>query len=304
MENKTDTEFRSGFITVIGRPNVGKSTLINCYLGQKIAAVSHVAQTTRRKQLGILTLDHAQVVFMDTPGIHQAVHKLGGLMNDVALETLSDADVILWLVDASISPEEGDRLCAEALEMVEELPPVLLVMNKADLVKTDAQSRQAEIYQNLFPYAEPFFISATAADGTNELLDKAISMLPIGPQYYDTDQVTDLYEREIAADLIREAALIHLKDEVPHSIAVRIDQFDERGDSGAHIDATIFVERDSQKGIVIGRGGSMLKKIGETARKEIEKMSGRRVYLEIRVKVSKNWRQNPAVLNQLGFTRR
>jgi GTPase len=304
MENDTKAEFRSGFIAVIGRPNVGKSTLINCYLGQKIAAVSHVAQTTRRKQLGILTLDHAQLVFMDTPGIHEAAHKLGGLMNDVALETLSDADVILWLVDVSEPPEEGDRLCAEALEKVVELPPVLLVMNKSDLVDTASHSRRAEIYQNLFPYAEPVFISATAADGTKKLLEKAISMLPIGPQYYETDQITDLYERDIAADLIREAALVHLKDEVPHSVAVRIDQFDERGDTGAHIDATIFVERDSQKGIVIGRGASMLKKIGETARKEIEKMSGRRVYLEIRVKVSKNWRQNPAILKQMGFTRR
>jgi GTPase len=304
MDKSTKPEFRSGFIAIIGRPNVGKSTLINCYLGQKIAAVSHVAQTTRRKQLGILTLEHAQLVFMDTPGIHKAAHKLGGFMNDVALETLSDADLILWLVDANTPPEEGDRLCAEALVAIEELPPVILVMNKSDLVQTDKQSQKVEIYQNLFPYAEPVFISATAADGTKELLDKAISKLPVGPQYYDTDQITDLYERDIAADFIREAALVHLKDELPHAIAVRIDQFDERGETGAHIDATVFVERESQKGIVIGRGGSMLKKIGETARKEIEKMSGRRVYLEIRVKVSKNWRQNSAVLKQMGFTRR
>jgi len=304
MENETKSEFRSGFIAVIGRPNVGKSTLVNCYLGQKIAAVSHRAQTTRRRQLGILTLDYVQVVFMDTPGIHLAAHKLGGLMNDVALETLSDADVILWVVDASQSPQEGDRICAEALEALEEPPPVLLVLNKADLVKADSQTRKAEIYQQLFPVAQPFFISATEAKGTNDLLEKAIAMLPVGPQYYDAEQVTDLYERDIAADLIREAALLHLKDELPHCIAVRIDHFHEQGDSGAHIDATIFVERDSQKGIVIGRGGSMLKKIGATARKEIEKMSDRQIYLEIRVKVSKNWRQNPAVLKQMGFTRR
>ena len=304
MESNGKLDFRSGFIAVIGRPNVGKSTLINCYLGQKIAAVSHVAQTTRRKQLGILTLKHAQVVFMDTPGIHNPAHKLGGFMNDVALETLSDADLILWLVDASELPEEGDRLCAEALEAVEELPPVILVMNKSDLLQRDSFPRQTEVYQNLFPYAEPFLISATTEDGTSDLLDLAISKLPIGPQYYDTDQITDLYERDIAADLIREAALIHLRDEIPHAIAVRINHFDERDDTIAHIDATIFVERESQKGIVIGRGGSMLKKVGETARKEIEKMSGRRVFLEMRVKVSKNWRQNPAILNQMGFTRR
>ena len=282
---------------------MGKSTLMNQILGQKVAAVSPRPQTTRRKQLGILTLDQAQVIFVDTPGIHQPKHKLGEFMNQEALATLADADVILWIVDSSIRPTDEDKLCARYLGALKNAPPVFLVINKIDKLPESEYQIRASSYLPLYPNAKIFYISATQGTGVEELLQSILESLPIGPKYYDEDQITNLYEREIAADLIREAGLLHLKEEVPHGLAVEIEEYKEREDSGAYIAATLHVEKESHKGIVIGKGGQMLKMIGSTAREEIEKMSGRKVYLELHVKVSKNWRDSQEAIRRFGYSR-
>lgn len=294
--------YRSGFVTLVGRPNVGKSTLLNGLLDQKIAAVSPRPQTTRRRQLGILSREDCQVIFIDTPGLHKPVHKLGEYMNEVAATTLQDADVIVWLVDASLPPQEEDLLIAERMhDLGKKFPPVMLALNKIDLFDKETLSARSAEYKALCPTAEVFPLSATTGIGRDALLGRIIATLPEGQPYYDPDQVTDQYERDIAAELVREAALRRLRDEVPHGIAVRIDEYKERSEEQVYIGATLFVERESHKGIVIGQGASMLKQIGTTARQEIEAMSGRHVYLELRVKVNKNWRDNPEALRQLGF---
>jgi GTP-binding protein Era len=280
---------------------VGKSTLINALLGQKVAAVSSKPQTTRQKQLGILTLPDAQIVFIDTPGIHNPRHRLGRGMNVLAEASLQEADVIAWLVDVSVPPHEEDALITERLAAMDKIPPVLQVLNKVDLLKeTELEERKSE-YAGLYPRVDQLAISAIDGLGVQDLVNWLKERLPAGEAFFPHDQVTDYYEREIAADLIREAALEHLREEVPHSIAVRIDEYTERDESGAYIAATIFVEKDSQKGIVIGRDGSMLKVIGTDARKAIEAMSSRKVFLELRVKVNKNWRSNADFLRQMGY---
>jgi GTPase len=300
-ENEKESTFKAGFVTLVGRPNVGKSTLLNRLMGQKIAAVSPRPQTTRQRQLGILTSDKAQIVFVDTPGIHIPRHKLGEFMNDVATMTLQDADIIVWMVDGSVMPEEEDEIIANKLKELRIRPPVLLALNKIDQITEKLIPEYQLAYQSLLSDAEVFPISALTGHYSNQLMDRMIELLPNGEPFYDEDQITDLYERDIAADLVRESALVHLRDEVPHGIAIRVDEFTERGEEGAYIAATLFVERDSHKGIVIGKGGEMLKRIGSTARKEIEAMSGRKVFLELRVKVNKNWRTNSDALRMLGY---
>ncbi len=295
-------DFKAGFVAVAGRPNVGKSTLINALLGQKVAAVSPKPQTTRKRQLGILTLpERGQIIFIDTPGIHQPQHELGRALNREAQEALDDADVILFLVDGSQLPHPEDELVARNIREGGGRKPVVLAMNKVDLVAEEDRPAREALYRRLFPEAEFLAISALTGENLDTLVDLLLDRLPQSPPYYDEDQITDLYEREIAADLIREAALHCLHDEVPHAIAVRIDEYKERGEEGAYIAATLFVERESQKAIVIGKGGSMIKKIGTLARQSIEAMTGRKVYLDLRVKVHKNWRNDPAMLMRFGF---
>jgi GTP-binding protein Era len=300
MPEQTNT-YRSGFVAIIGRPNVGKSTLVNALMGQKIAAVSPRPQTTRRRQLGILTLEHAQVIFVDTPGLHIPHHRLGEFMNDEAAASLEHCDLITWMVDASEPPSEEDRLIAKRLAGLAHRPPVLLAINKVDRLKDeDLPVRQAQ-YLELAPFARPLALSAYAPAGKAAYLEAVLPYLPEGAPFFAEDQVTDLFERDIAVDLIREAALVHLRDEVPHSLGVRIDEFKERNPQLNYIAATLLVERESHKGIVIGQGGEMLKRIGSTARQSIQAMTGIQVFLELRVKVSKDWRDNPSVLKTLGF---
>jgi GTP-binding protein Era len=293
------SSFKSGFVAVMGRPNVGKSTLVNALLGQKVAAVSPRPQTTRRRQLGILTTEHAQVIFIDTPGVHQPKHKLGEGMNAEARQALEHCDLVLFLVDAGESPTEEDGLLAGWLAELGKPEKVLLVLNKLDVLSPEALAERQAAYQALLPGVETLSISATRGDERETLLARMVACLPAGQPFYPDEQVTDLYEREIAADLVREACLIFLRDEVPHGIAVRIDEYQERAEQGAYIVATLFVERESHKGIVIGQNGSMLKKIGSAARREIEAMSGRKVFLELRVKVRKNWRDDEKMVRQM-----
>lgn len=296
--------YKSGFVAVMGRPNVGKSTLINTLLEQKIAAVSTKPQTTRLRQLGILSLPNAQIIFEDTPGLHKPRHKLGIWMNEMALHTLEEADVALFMVDASQPPHEDDVDLSAVMRAAK--PPCLLVLNKLDLLggtRTGAlpKSPFQDAFTALLPDALPLYVSAVRRPSLEELLLAILTLLPEHAPYFPEDQTTDFYERAIAADLIREAALNHLQHEVPHSIAVQIDEYTERGAEGAYIVTTVFVERESQKAIVIGEGGHMMKKIGSAARHEIEKMSGRRIFLEMRVKVRKNWRNDEGSLKALGY---
>lgn len=295
--------FQAGYVALVGRPNVGKSTLMNRLLGQKVAAVSPRPQTTRLRQLGILTDEHAQVVFMDTPGLHLPVHKLGEYMNQVAEDSLRDADVICWLVDASAPPTDEDRQVADRLKALKHRPPVILVLNKVDVVNEGVLAERSTAFQELLPFASSLNISAVTGVNCDGLLQKILTHLPEGAPFFSEDQITDFYERDIAAELIREAALNHLRDEIPHGLAVRIDEFTERPNGGAYIHATLLVERETHKGIVIGRNGETLKRIGSSARMEIETMSGRKVYLELKVKVNANWRNRPDALRWLGYTR-
>jgi len=296
--------YKTGYVTLVGRPNVGKSTLINTLLSQKVAAVSPKPQTTRKRQLGILTLENAQIIFQDAPGIHQPRHKLGQFMLQEAIDALKDADVLLFMVDASQPPCEDDEQAAA--ELRERPQPTFLVLNKIDLLSKKQSlkgviSRYQADYQKLLPQAKVMAVSALQYNSLAQLLAEIINILPEHPAFFEDEQLTDWYERDIAAELLREASLNCLRDEVPHGIAVRIDEYTERSERGAFIAATLFCERESQKAIIIGKHGEMLKQIGSEARHEIEAMSGRKVFLEIRVKTQKNWRNNVKSLKSFGY---
>jgi GTP-binding protein Era len=291
--------FKAGFIAVMGRPNVGKSTLINALVGQKVAAVSPRPQTTRRRQEGIITTEDYQIIFVDTPGVHRPHNKLGEGMNLEAKAALEHCDLALFMVDGSRMPTDEDVLLTSMLHSL--VPPqrILLVLNKIDLIPKDKISEMENAYRELLPDVQVMAISATRGDNRQDLLDQIIQHLPDGEPFYPEEQVTDLYERDIAADLVREACLNNLHYEVPHGIVVRIDEYTERNEHGVYIEATIFVERESHKGIVIGMNGQMLKRIGTAARKEIEAMNGKKVFLQLRVKVRKNWRDDEKLVKQM-----
>ena len=292
-------DHRSGFVAVIGRPNVGKSTLMNALLGQKIAIVSEKPQTTRNRLLGIFTRDDAQLIFMDTPGIYRPHNKLGEYMVELARSAIPDADLVCFLADASVSPSRGDVAIAEMTKASGR--PTLLVSNKIDLASPGELEANAEAYRALGPFAGDIAISALHGAGLDELLATMISMMPLGPRYFPEGQVTEQYERFIAGELIREQVLNNLRQEVPHAVAVVVEQFKERDDGSVYIEANIFVEKDSQKGIIIGRGGGMLKRIGQAARAEIEDLVEGKVYLDLWVKVLKNWRKKEHLLRRLGY---
>ena len=300
MENE-EKKFYSGYICVVGRPNVGKSTLINLLLGQKIAAVSPRPQTTQRVQLGILSDEDSQMIFMDTPGIHKPLSKLGEAMNEAAIETISDADSVLWIVDISVKPNTEDEISAERIKAGGPQDKVIMVLNKCDLVNPNQLSENENFYKKLLPEAKRMAVSCRSGQGIPELMAELKSRLPEGPAFYDPDQITDLYEREIASDLIRESLLKNLDDEIPHSIAVRIEEYKDRSETNSYINATLLLDRESHKGIVIGKGGEMIKKINQDARREIEKRTGRKIDLELRAKVMKNWRNDENLLRQLGI---
>lgn len=295
-------EYKSGYVAVVGKPNVGKSTLLNYYIGQKIAAVSYKPQTTRKRQLGILTTNDAQIIFVDTPGLHTAEYKLSQFINEEAMYALMDADLILFVADASQMPDDEDRRLAEEIKKIVRNRKVLLVLNKIDLSDESGIERTAQAFHTLLDFDDEVRISAIKVVGRERLLARIIEFLEVGPQFFPEDQVTATYERELAEDLIRAAALQHLHEEVPYAVFVRLDDYILREDGTRFVKATLFVERESQKGIVIGKGGKMIKKISTSAREEIEEMSKEPVFLDLKVKVEKNWRNNPEFLNRYGLS--
>ncbi len=301
-DGKDFSGYKSGYVALVGKPNVGKSTLLNAYIGQKIAAVSYKPQTTRKRQLGILTNEKAQIIFIDTPGLHSGDYKLSEFINQEAQYALMDADLLLFLVDVSQPPDDEDRKLAADVFDKSGNSKKLLVLNKMDLASRDEIERNQQAYQGLLDFTDQIRISAIQEAGREALLERVIDLLDDGPQYFPEDQITDVYERDIAEDLIRAAALQNLRDEVPYSLFVRVNDYVMREDGMRYVHATLFVERDSQKGIVIGKGGSMIKKISTEARQEIEEMSGEPVFLELSVKVEKNWRNNPDFLRRYGLT--
>lgn len=296
-------EFKSGFVTLIGRPNVGKSTLMNRLIGQKIAITSNKPQTTRNRIQTVYTSEEGQIVFIDTPGIHKAKNKLGEYMVTVAERTLNEVDVILWLVEPSTFIGAGERHIAEQLNKTK--TSVILVINKIDTVKKEEILVFIDAYKDICNFAEIVPCSALKGENTEEIITSIMKYLPEGPQFYDADTVTDQPERQIAAELIREKALRLLDEEIPHGIAVAIEQMKEReGGRLMDIHATIVCERDSHKGIIIGKKGSMLKKIGTQAREEIENLLDMKVNLQLWVKVKKDWRDSDFLIKNFGYDKK
>ncbi|MEB6112833.1 GTPase Era [Kurthia gibsonii] len=292
-------QFKSGFISIIGRPNVGKSTFLNRVIGQKIAIMSDKPQTTRNKVQGVLTTDDAQMIFIDTPGIHKPKHKLGEFMLKVSKNALREVEVIMFMVNAEQKLGPGDEYVMEMLKGTK--TPVFLVVNKIDAIHPDEVLAKIEEYRTAFDFAEIIPISALQGNNVDRLLETIKKYLPEGPQYYPADQVTDHPERFIIAEMIREKVLHLTRDEVPHSIAVEIEKIRRDENEKVRVTASIIVERDSQKGIIIGKRGAMLKDIGIRARKDIENLLGSKVYLELWVKVQKDWRDRSSQLRDFGY---
>lgn len=295
-----NTQKKSGFVTLVGRPNVGKSTLMNHLIGQKIAITSNKPQTTRNRIQTVYTDERGQIIFLDTPGIHKAKNKLGEYMVNVAEHTLKEVDLVLWLVEPSTFIGAGERHIAEQLSGVK--TPVILVINKIDQVKKQEEILTfIDAYKDICPFAEIVPLSALKDRNTDLLLELIFKYLPYGPQFYDEDTVTDQPMRQIAAELIREKALRLLSDEIPHGIAVTIEKMTERENGIIDIDASIVCEKDSHKGIIIGKGGAMLKRIGSAARREIEDMMDTKVNLQLWVKVRREWRDSEIYMKNYGY---
>ena len=295
-------QYKSGFATLIGRPNVGKSTLMNHLIGQKIAITSNKPQTTRNRIQTVYTSEEGQIVFVDTPGIHKAKNKLGEYMVTVAERTLSEVDVILWLVEPTTFIGAGEQHIAEQLRKTK--TPIILVINKIDTVKREEILKSIDAYKDICDFAEIVPCSALKGDNTEDLIKVIKKYLPYGPQFYDEDTVTDQPERQIVAELIREKALHALDEEIPHGIAVSIERMKKRqGQKIMDIEATIICERESHKGIIIGKKGAMLKKIGSNARYEIEKMLDMKANLQLWVKVKKDWRDSDILMKNFGYNK-
>jgi GTP-binding protein Era len=292
---------KSGLVAVIGRPNVGKSTLINTLMKQKIAIVSPRPQTTRTRQLGIITQPDYQIVFIDTPGLVKPRHKLDEFMVGVADESLHDAEIVLWLVDVSEEPGGGDREIAKILQTLPRESSVVLAMNKSDLLTPDKVVQRTETYQSLLPTANWILISALEGSGLQALVELLVQELPEGPRFYPIDQTTDAFIRDIAAELIREQIFVQMRDEIPYGALVRVEEFKERDNGVTYIQATIYVERENHKKILIGKKGAQLRQIGSAARKEIEELIEGKAFLELWVKVEPRWRHNEQALKKFGF---
>ncbi|WP_075982340.1 GTPase Era [Bacillus massilinigeriensis] len=300
MNNETGKKFKSGFISIIGRPNVGKSTFLNRVIGQKIAIMSDKPQTTRNKVQGVLTTNDAQLIFIDTPGIHKPKHKLGDFMMKVAQNTLKEIDAVLFMVNAEEGYGRGEEFIIEKFKSLQ--TPVFLVINKIDKIHPDQLLSLIESYKEKYNFAEIVPISALQGNNVERLLEQIKQYMPEGPQYYPADQVTDHPERFIISELIREKALHLTREEIPHSLAVVIDKIERMDEKNViHVMATVIVERDSQKGIIIGKQGGMLKEIGKRARIDIENLLGTKVFLELWVKVQKDWRNKLTQLRDFGF---
>lgn len=297
---KDSNKFKSGFISIIGRPNVGKSTFLNRVVGQKIAIMSDKPQTTRNKVQGVVTTDESQLIFIDTPGIHKPKHKLGDFMVKAARNTLKEVDVIMFMVNANEPIGGGDRFIIDLLQNTK--TPVFLVINKIDLVHPDDLLTTITSYTEVYDFAEVVPLSALNGNNVERLMETLTKYLPEGPKYYPDDQVTDHPERFIISELIREKVLHLTREEIPHSVAVVIEKIDRDETRGmVDVAATIVVDRDSQKGIVIGKKGALLKEIGTKARHDIEMLLGSKVFLELWVKVQKDWRNKPGQLREFGF---
>jgi GTPase len=300
QNNGNGNGYKSGFISIIGRPNVGKSTFLNRVIGQKIAIMSDKPQTTRNKIQGVLSLNDAQMIFIDTPGIHKPKHKLGDFMMKVAQNTLKEVDLVLFMVNAEEGFGRGEEFILEKFQSVN--TPIFLVINKIDQIHPDDLLPIIQSYKEKYAFKEIVPISALEGNNVDRLLDQIKSFLPEGPQYYPADQVTDHPERFIITELIREKALHLTREEIPHSLAVVLDKMERKeGKDIIHVMATVIVERDSQKGIIIGKQGSMLKEIGKRARVDIENLLGSKVFLELWVKVQKDWRNKMSQLRDYGF---
>ena len=298
-----ESRFKSGFVTLVGRPNVGKSTLMNHLIGQKIAITSNKPQTTRNRIQTVYTDEQGQIIFLDTPGIHKAKNKLGEYMVQAAEHTFSEVDVVLWLVEASDYIGKGEQHIAKQLSRVK--VPVILIMNKIDLVKKEDIPRFLEEYRKLLDFADMIPVSALRSRNLDSVREAIFRYLPYGPKYFDDDTVTDQPQRQIAAEMIREKALRCLEEEIPHGIAVAIDRMEERPDGMImDIDATIICEKDSHKGIIIGKGGTMLRKIGSQARHDIENMLEMQVNLQLWVKVKKDWRDSDFLIRNFGYDKK